>query len=132
MISEARIVSLPACMGRGPKIAKIFADLLVALHHHSPFTPTRRKLLMQPEHTPSAGVAAPNLAVLPPVTSRAASTVHMNDCEPNVLGLGLMRRTVMAASRAGYSGIFFLSRDRATATATTAIPDWNRLAEVLA
>jgi phosphatidylglycerophosphate synthase len=50
--------------------------------------------------------------------------------EPKVLGLGLARRTVVAAGRAGYSRIYFLARDRAAPTGITAISNWSSLADV--
>jgi 1L-myo-inositol 1-phosphate cytidylyltransferase / CDP-L-myo-inositol myo-inositolphosphotransferase len=73
--------------------------------------------------------AAPNLVLLPlgvPVDSSDG------DREPNILGLGLVQRTVLAARRAGYGQIFFLARDHAAPEGTTAIPNWTALAEVLA
>src|SRR5215831_2220948 len=48
--------------------------------------------------------------------------------EPTVLGLGLVRRTVIAASRAGFSQIFFLARARSAPPAIATIPDWSSLA----
>jgi hypothetical protein len=49
--------------------------------------------------------------------------------EPRVLGLGLARRTVVAAGRAGYSRIYFLARDRAGPPGITAISNWSSLAD---
>jgi len=49
--------------------------------------------------------------------------------EPRVLGLGLARRTVVAAGRAGYSRIYFLARDRAGPPGITAISNWSTLAD---
>jgi phosphatidylglycerophosphate synthase len=55
----------------------------------------------------------------------------MDDEEPTVLGLGLTRRTVMAAGRAGFGPIFCLRRDHAASTDVTEAPDWTRLADAL-
>ena len=49
--------------------------------------------------------------------------------EPRVLGLGLVRRTVMAAGRAGYGRIYFLARDHAAPPGITAISNWSSLAD---
>jgi phosphatidylglycerophosphate synthase len=87
---------------------------------------------MQPEDSRIVVPVAPNLVLLPAVASHAASDVQAHDGELSILGLGLVRRTVMAARRAGYGQIFFLARDHAAPSASTAtIPDWNTLAEAL-
>src|SRR6185436_14843623 len=52
--------------------------------------------------------------------------------EPKVLGLGLARRTVMAAGRAGFSRIYLLARDRAAPAGITAISNWSTLTDALA
>ena len=52
--------------------------------------------------------------------------------EPRVLGLGLARRTVMAASRAGYNRIYQLASDRAAPAGITAISNWSSLADACA
>ena len=84
---------------------------------------------MPSEELRTATPAAPNLILLPSVSSPGASGVQIH--EPSVLGLSLTGRTVLAAHRAGYGQIFFLARDRAEPPGTTAISDWSRLAEVL-
>jgi 1L-myo-inositol 1-phosphate cytidylyltransferase / CDP-L-myo-inositol myo-inositolphosphotransferase len=52
--------------------------------------------------------------------------------EPKVLGLGLARRTVMAASRAGYNRIYQLAKDREAPAGITAISNWSSLADACA
>src|SRR5215467_8616767 len=84
---------------------------------------------MPSEELRTATPAAPNLILLPSVSSPGASGVQIH--EPSVLGLSLTGRTVLAAHRAGYGQMFFLARDRAGPPGTTAISDWSRLAEVL-
>ena len=86
---------------------------------------------MQSRDSRTASPAVPNLILLPSAASLDASDVQMHDGEPSVLGLGLTRRTVLAARRAGYGEIFCLARDRAGPPGTTAILDWSRLADAL-
>src|SRR5262249_21236397 len=52
--------------------------------------------------------------------------------DPEGLGLGLARRTVMAASRAGYNRIYQLASDRAAPAGITAISNWSSLADACA
>jgi phosphatidylglycerophosphate synthase len=52
--------------------------------------------------------------------------------EPRVLGLGLARRTVVAAGRAGFTRIYFLARDQAAPPGVTAISGWSSLADAFA
>jgi phosphatidylglycerophosphate synthase len=85
---------------------------------------------MHPKDSGNAIPAAPNLILLSSTGSPDASDLQVHDTELNVLGLGLVQRTVMAARRAGYGQIFFLGRDHAP-PGTTAIPDWSRLADAL-
>jgi phosphatidylglycerophosphate synthase len=73
----------------------------------------------------------PNLILLPSVASLDPSVAQMQDGDPSILGLGLIRRTVMAARRAGYGWIFFLARDHAAPPGITAVSDWSMLADVL-
>src|SRR5258707_71566 len=75
--------------------------------------------------------AKPILVLLPAVASLDASSARMKDAERSILGLGLTHRTVLAARRAGYGQIFFLAWDRPPPADTTAIPDWDRLADAL-
>jgi phosphatidylglycerophosphate synthase len=86
---------------------------------------------MQSEDVHSVVPVAPILVLLPhsDVPLQAAAP---EDCgEPRVLGLGLMRRTAMAASRAGYSQIYLLVRDQIAPAAIATIPDWGSLATAL-
>jgi phosphatidylglycerophosphate synthase len=76
--------------------------------------------------------AGPNLILLPIAASLDSSDVEVRDLEPNILGLGLVQRTVLAARRAGHGQIFFLTGDFAAPAGTTAIPNWGSLAEILA
>jgi phosphatidylglycerophosphate synthase len=86
---------------------------------------------MQPRDSCAATPAVPNLVLLPGVASPDASDVRLHDSEPSVLGLGLVRRTVLAARRAGYGQIFYLAGNHAAPPGTTAIPDWSSLADDL-
>lgn len=52
--------------------------------------------------------------------------------EPKVLGLGLARRTVMAANRAGYNRIYQLARDQGAPAGITAISNWSSLTDACA
>jgi 1L-myo-inositol 1-phosphate cytidylyltransferase / CDP-L-myo-inositol myo-inositolphosphotransferase len=74
--------------------------------------------------------AAPSLILLPIAPSLDSTDVEVRDREPNILGLELVQRTVLAARRAGYGQIFFLTRDSAAPAGTTAIADWRTLAEI--
>ena len=49
--------------------------------------------------------------------------------EPTVLGLGLARRTALAARRAGYSRVYFQARDHAAPQGVPTISDWRSLAD---
>src|SRR6267378_1642697 len=79
---------------------------------------------MRLEDSRTAMPRAPNLVLLPSVASRDTGD------EPSILGLSLVRRTVLAARRAGYGQVFFLSRDHA-APGTDTIADWNGIADAL-
>jgi 1L-myo-inositol 1-phosphate cytidylyltransferase / CDP-L-myo-inositol myo-inositolphosphotransferase len=79
----------------------------------------------------NATLAAPNLILLPMAASLDSSDVDVRRREPNILGLGLVQRTVLAARRAGYGQIFFLTRDPVAPAGTTAIPNWKAIAEIL-
>jgi len=61
-----------------------------------------------------------------------ASPISSDGGEPRVLGLGLARRTVVAAGRAGYSRVYFLARDRAAPAGVTAISSWSTLTDMRA
>src|SRR5271169_1840154 len=84
----------------------------------------------EPADSPTAMLTAPNLILVPAAEARlqAAGVAPACDGEARVLGLGLMRRTVMAARRAGYGRIYFLARDRVGPAGIATIPDWSQLA----
>lgn len=86
---------------------------------------------MKPEGLLTAVPDMPNLVLLPPIASLGPDVVQTRDGDPSVLGLGLMRRTVMAARRAGYGRVFFLARDHAARPDITAVSDWSMLADTL-
>ncbi|HME83908.1 MAG TPA: CDP-alcohol phosphatidyltransferase family protein [Roseiarcus sp.] len=73
---------------------------------------------------------APILVLLPaPLASLdPTGVVRSQDSDPKVLGLGLIRRAVLAARRAGYGQVFLLSGDGHETAGVAAIPDWSRLA----
>jgi 1L-myo-inositol 1-phosphate cytidylyltransferase / CDP-L-myo-inositol myo-inositolphosphotransferase len=81
-------------------------------------------------HTAIPAVA--HLILLPFVGSLDASDVQVQSCEPCILGLGLVQRSVLAARRAGYGQIFFLARDYSAPHGTTVIPNWRSIADALA
>jgi 1L-myo-inositol 1-phosphate cytidylyltransferase / CDP-L-myo-inositol myo-inositolphosphotransferase len=81
-------------------------------------------------HTAIPAVA--HLILLPFVGSLDASDVQVQGCEPRILGLGLIQRSVLAARRAGYGQIFFLARDYSAPHGTTVFPNWTGIADALA
>src|SRR5262249_37391478 len=115
------------CRCRGSGSRKNPRWLFTVIYHHCVHVPIGGS--MPSEELRTATPAAPNLILLPSVSSPGASGVQMH--EPIVLGLRLPGRPVLAAHRAGYGQMFFLARDRAEPPGTTAISDWSRLAEVL-
>ena len=72
---------------------------------------------------------APGLVLLP--DSGTLPRAHAGADEPSVLGLGLTRRAVLAATRAGCSRIYFLKQDQAAPPGATAIPDWTHVRTAL-
>jgi phosphatidylglycerophosphate synthase len=72
------------------------------------------------------------IVVLLPDAGASPTGPFTDGGEPKVLGLGLARRTVMAASRAGYNRIYQLARDRAAPAGITAISNWSSLADACA
>jgi len=81
---------------------------------------------MHSENPPTSS-AAPNLVLLP--HARLPGTgLQTPDTDPQLLGLGLMQRTVLAARRAGCRQVFFLQADRTAPAGLTAIADWGSLA----
>ena len=85
---------------------------------------------MQPDVSRAAIPAAPILVLVPaPVAlPRAPDVAPTPDGDPAVLGLGLMRRTAIAARRAGYGQIFLLARDHAAPPGIVTISNWSHLA----
>jgi len=72
------------------------------------------------------------MVLLPDAGASSIGPAFTDGGEPKVLGLGLARRTVMAASRAGYTRIYLLARDRAAPAGITAISNWSNLADACA
>jgi phosphatidylglycerophosphate synthase len=87
---------------------------------------------MQAEDSHSAVPAAPILVLLPDSSASLRAAAPEDGGEARVLGFGLMRRTVMAASRAGYGRIYFLAREQSAPSGVAAIPDWSSLAAAFA
>jgi len=81
---------------------------------------------LKPEDSPSAMVM-PNLILLPSAASPNAPDEQRNYSDLSILGLDLIRRTVMAARRAGFGQIFSLARDYDPPSGVTAVSDWNTL-----
>ena len=69
------------------------------------------------------------MVLLPDAGASPVAPAFADGGEPKVLGLGLARRTVMEASRAGYSRIYLLARERAAPVGITAISNWSSLAD---
>ena len=86
--------------------------------------------LVQFVRSPAAMQAAPILVLLPVPGAPldAAGAAWSQDADPKVLGLGLVRRAVLAARRAGYGRVFLLTEDGAETAGAAAIPDWSGLA----
>src|SRR6478609_7218403 len=85
---------------------------------------------MQPD-VPRAAIPAVPILVLVPASvalPHAPDVAPTPDGDPTVLGLGLMRRTAIAARRAGYGQIFLLARDHAAPPGIVTIPNWSHFA----
>ena len=72
------------------------------------------------------------MVLLPDAGASPIAPAFADGGEPKVLGLGLARRTVMAAGRAGFSRIYLLARDRAAPAGITAVSNWSTLTDALA
>ena len=85
---------------------------------------------MQPDVSRAAIPAAPILVLVPAsvASPRAPDVAPTPDGDPTVLGLGLMRRTAIAARRAGCGQIFLLTRDHAAPPGIVTISNWSQLA----
>jgi len=81
---------------------------------------------MQPDKSKRAPSPAANLILLPDVGAQFASG------EPRILGLDLIRRTVVAAGRAGYGKIYFLERGKTAPSGVVGVADWDSLAAAFA
>src|SRR6185312_2941334 len=85
---------------------------------------------MQPD-VPRAAIPAVPILVLVPASialPQAPDVAPTPDGDPTVLGLGLMRRTAVAARRAGCGQIFLLTRDHAAPPGIVTISNWSQLA----
>jgi 1L-myo-inositol 1-phosphate cytidylyltransferase / CDP-L-myo-inositol myo-inositolphosphotransferase len=78
-------------------------------------------------HSPSP--SAPIIVLLPDPSASTLKPAFGDGGEPTVLGLGLARRTALAARRAGYSRVYFQARDHAAPQGIPAISDWRRLGD---
>jgi phosphatidylglycerophosphate synthase len=87
-------------------------------------------MLHDTELRPAVSIV-PDLVLLPSLASLDASEAPVHDRGPTVLGLDLFQRTILAARRAGYGRVFFLARDRYAPPGTTAVSDWDSLADAL-
>lgn len=76
----------------------------------------------------SEAPAAPILVLVPtPESSPHASGLAADESDPRLLGLRITERTVLAARRAGYSQVFYLTAETAALPDITAIANWNAL-----
>src|SRR5271169_438884 len=77
--------------------------------------------------------AAPILILLraPLAPPDAAGGAREQESERVILGLGLVRRAVLAARRAGYGQVFVLSADGAATAGTVDVPGWSQFAASL-
>jgi phosphatidylglycerophosphate synthase len=76
--------------------------------------------------TPTAPILIVVQAPVAPLSAACVAPAY--DSDQRVLGLGLMRRTVLASRRAGYGQVFFLARDPAAPPGIATIPNWGHLA----
>ncbi len=90
--------------------------------------------LAQGENSRIQTSAAPILILLPAPLAplHAASGSPKYDHERTVLGVGLIRRTMIVARRAGFNQIFFLGRDCPAPPGVATIPNWSALAAAFA
>ncbi len=75
--------------------------------------------------------AAPILVLLPavPGSRDAVGGEGGPEGERKILGLGLVRRAVLAAGRAGYGRVFVLSANGGAAAGAAEAPDWREVAQ---
>src|SRR5262245_51739699 len=86
---------------------------------------------MQSEDFCSSTPIAPTLVLLPDTDVSGGVIASVGGGEPTLLGLGLMRRTILASARAGYSQTYRLAPDHVAQLAIPSIPDWRSLATAL-
>ena len=79
-------------------------------------------------------LAAPILILLPAPLAPpdAAGGAREQESERVILGLGLVRRAVLAARRAGYGQVFVLSADGGATAGAVDVPGWSQFAASLA
>ena len=87
---------------------------------------------MQQEEASTVAATGPVLVLLPDSAAPLQASPDARGGDSTVLGLGLARRTVMAAARVGYRRIYFLARDQSVPSGITAISNWNTLVDVFA
>jgi phosphatidylglycerophosphate synthase len=82
-----------------------------------------------PPGSSAAVPPAPILVLVPTAvaSSPAAGIAETDGGDPTILGLGLARRTVLTARRAGYGRIFLLTPGHAALPGIATIADWNHL-----
>src|SRR5215467_4739094 len=86
--------------------------------------------MQQGSHNVAPG--QPIMVLLPDAGASLIAPAFTGGGEPKVLGLGLARRTVMAARRAGYNRIYQLARDQGAPAGITAISNWSSLTDACA
>src|ERR1700734_4480615 len=79
-------------------------------------------------------LAAPILILLPAPLAPPDATGGAREqaSERVILGLGLVRRAVLAARRAGYGQVFVLSADGGATAGAVDVPGWSQFAASLA
>jgi phosphatidylglycerophosphate synthase len=84
---------------------------------------------MQPEDSQTAVPGITDLVLLPSIASLDRFDPQLPGSGARILGLTLVQRSVLAARRAGYGRVFFLSRDAGPGPDT--VTDWNMIADAL-
>ncbi len=75
--------------------------------------------------------AMPTLILVPASIASRNHAPMAHGADRKVLGLGLMQRTAIAAQRAGYGQLFFLTHGQATSLDIATIPNWDLLNSAL-
>jgi len=73
--------------------------------------------------------SAPNLILIAPQSPNAPD-LHLLDADLNLLGFGLLERSVLTAQRAGYANIILLGQTRAAPSGLVIAGDWSSIARV--